>query len=139
MVPGDRVRMIDCRDYGNYGVAPGRVARYLRSGSLLDSYGCRMGKTIRQSELRNNNAEIMHRVAEGESFAVTVHGRVVADLVPHQRGRPRRSLVPAAEFDEVLADAGPGPDVALWTREMAAHELFGDDAPFDPWVHGRAG
>jgi hypothetical protein len=62
VVPGDRVRMIDCRDYGNYGVAPGRVARYLRSGSLLDSYGCRMGKTIRQSELRNNNAEIMRRL-----------------------------------------------------------------------------
>jgi len=69
-----------------------------------------MGKTIRQSELRNNNAEIMRRVAEGESF--TVHGRAVADLVPHQRGRLRRSLVPAAEFAEVLAAAGPGPDVA---------------------------
>jgi len=25
---------------------------------LVDSYSCRMGKTIRQSELRNNNAEI---------------------------------------------------------------------------------
>ena len=61
-----------------------------------------MGKTIRQSELRNNNAEIMRPVAEGVSFTVTVHGRAVADLVPHQRGRPRRSLVPTAEFDEVI-------------------------------------
>ncbi len=71
---------------------------------------------------------------------MTVHGRTVADLVPHQRGRPRRSLVPAAEFDEVIAAAGPGPDVAQWTRDMVgSDELFGDDDPVDPWERGRAG
>jgi len=87
---------------------------------------------------RNNNAEIMRRVDEGESFTVTVHGRAVADLVPHQRGWPRRSLVPAVEFDELIAAAGPGSDVAQWTRDMAgSDELFGDDAPVDPWERGR--
>ena len=86
-----------------------------------------------------SNAEIMRRVAEGVSFTVTVHGRAVADLVPHQRGRPRRSLVPAAEFDELIAAAGPGSDVAQWTRDMAgSDELFGDDDPVDPWERGRA-
>ena len=41
-----------------------------------------MSETIKQSELRNNNAVIMRRVAEGESFTVTVHGQPVADPVP---------------------------------------------------------
>jgi len=44
-----------------------------------------VSETIKQSELRNNNAEIMRRVADGESFTVTVHGQPVADLVPYQR------------------------------------------------------
>ncbi len=97
-----------------------------------------MGKPIRQSELRNNNAEIMRRVAEGESFTVTVHGRAVADLVPHQRGRPRRSLVPAAEFDDPTAPAGPGPDVEEWSRDITGSDaFFGDDDLMDPWEHGR--
>ncbi len=70
---------------------------------------------------------------------MTVHGRAVADLVPHQRGWPRRRLGPVAEFDELIAAAGPGPDVAQWTLEMAgSDELFGDDDPVDPWERGRA-
>ncbi|MEN3265330.1 type II toxin-antitoxin system prevent-host-death family antitoxin [Pseudonocardia sp.] len=97
-----------------------------------------MAEPIRQSELRNNNAEIMRRVAEGESFTVTVHGRAVADLVPHQRTSPRRRLIPAAALDEILAASGPAPDSGRWARDMAdADELFGDDRPSDPW--DRAG
>lgn len=44
-----------------------------------------MSQTIRQSELRSNNAEIMRRVDNGGAFTVTVHGRAVADLAPHRR------------------------------------------------------
>lgn len=33
-----------------------------------------MSETIKQSELRNNNAEMMRGVAAGESFTATVHG-----------------------------------------------------------------
>ena len=70
---------------------------------------------------------------------MTVRGRAVADLVPHQRGRSRRSSVPAVEFDEVIAAAGPGPDVAQWTRDLrGSDEHFGDDDPVDPWERGRA-
>lgn len=97
-----------------------------------------MGEVIRQSELRNNNAEIMRRVAEGESFTVTVHGHRVADLVPHQHSGARRHFVPAAELDRVIADAGPDPDAELWAQDMAhAAELFDDDASLDPWERAR--
>jgi prevent-host-death family protein len=93
-----------------------------------------MTETIQQSELRNNNAEIMRRVADGESFTITVHGRAVADLVPHHARRPRRRLLPATELDRLLAEAGPGPDPIRWVQDIAeADRLFGDDQPEDPW------
>lgn len=93
-----------------------------------------MGQPIRQSDLRNNNAEIMRRVAAGESFTVTVHGSPVADLVPHQRNRDRRRLVPAAELDQLIGESGPPPDAAEWSRDIVdSDHVFGDDRPADPW------
>jgi prevent-host-death family protein len=93
-----------------------------------------VSETIKQSELRNNNAEIMRRVAAGESFTVTVHGQPIADLVPHQREHQRRRhLVPAIEFDEALA-ALPPIDVERLQQDLReADELFGADLPTDPW------
>ncbi|MGH3588773.1 MAG: type II toxin-antitoxin system Phd/YefM family antitoxin, partial [Pseudonocardia sp.] len=98
-----------------------------------DSYSSAVSETIRQSELRNHNAEIMRRVAEGESFTVTVHGQPVADLVPHQRDRAKPRAIPAAALDEALAAAGPGPDPELWERDMAALDALVDDDLVDPW------
>ncbi len=98
-----------------------------------------MAETIQQSELRNNNAEIMRRVADGESFTVTVHGRAVADLIPHQSPRAARRLARSADIDALLAEAGPGPDPDLWVRDMQdADRIFGDDEPGDPWEQVRA-
>lgn len=37
---------------------------------------------IPHRELRNNSAEILRKVAAGESFEITNHGEVVAMLVP---------------------------------------------------------
>ena len=92
-----------------------------------------MSETIKQSELRNNNAEIMRRVADGESFTVTVHGQPVADLIPHQRQTHQRRLVPAAEFDAALAQLPPV-DAEQWRRDLAeADDIFGEDLPTDPW------
>lgn len=101
---------------------------------LFGSYIEVVCETIRQAELRNNNAEIMRRVAAGESFTVTVHGQPVADLVPHQRpSSHRRRLVPAAEFDAALAALAPL-DVEQWKRDLQeADDVFGDDQPADPW------
>lgn len=92
-----------------------------------------MSEVIRQSELRNNNAEIMRRVADGESFTVTVHGRPVADLVPHQR-QARSRLVPAAEFEALITRLAPI-DGDQWYRDIreGADDIFGDDLPTDPW------
>jgi prevent-host-death family protein len=93
-----------------------------------------VSETIRQSELRNNNAEIMRRVAAGESFTVTVHGRPVADLVPHQR-RAKPQFVPSARLDELLLGPdAPAPDPELWRRDLAElDELVEDDYLADPW------
>lgn len=59
----------------------------------------------------------MRRVAAGESFTITitVNGRPVADLVPHQRVQLRRSI-PAEELDALMADLPPM-DVDSWARE----------------------
>lgn len=92
-----------------------------------------MGVMIRQSELRNDNAAIMRRVADGESFVVTVNGRPVADVVPHRRDTGRRRFVPVAELAEVFA-AGPVVDPEAWRHDLtAADEVFGPDEPTDPF------
>lgn len=97
-----------------------------------------MSERIQQSELRNNNADVMRRVAAGESFTVTVHGQAVADLVPHQRERTaRRRLVRAKDLDALFAAAGPGPDPGQWADDTAeADRALRDDLPVDPWEQG---
>lgn len=92
-----------------------------------------MSVEIRQSDLRNDNAAVMRRVAEGESFVVTVNGRAVADVVPHRQGTGRRRFVPVLELAEALA-ADPGLDLAAWRSDLvAADDIFGPDEPGDPF------
>lgn len=95
-----------------------------------------MATEIRQSELRNDNAAIMRRVAEGESFVVTVNGRPVADVVPHQRDAGRRRFVPVAEALAALATTPLSRQEAeRWWHDIreGGDELSGPDAPEDPW------
>lgn len=40
-------------------------------------------------ELRNKTADLLRRVEAGESMVITVRGKPVADLVPHQPEGPR--------------------------------------------------
>lgn len=82
---------------------------------------------IRQSELRNDNAAIMRRVAAGERFTVTVNGVAVADLVPHRRD-DRRRAIPSAEIDELLRGLPPI-DLERWNSDQREiDELLGDTA-----------
>lgn len=96
-----------------------------------------MSEVIQQSELRNDNAAIMRRVAAGETFVVTVNGRPIADLTPHvSRDRPRR-FVPTEELVAALRGL-PAPDPAAWRRDIAdADRFLGDEGPADPFARGR--
>lgn len=95
-----------------------------------------MATEIRQSELRNDNAAIMRRVAEGESFVVTVNGRPVADVVPHQRDTGRRRFVPVADAMAALtATPLSQQEAERWWHDIreGGDELSGPDVPEDPW------
>lgn len=97
-----------------------------------------MSVEIQQSELRNDNATVMRRVAEGESFVVTVNGRPVADVVPHRRGMGKRRFVPVAELVVAFA-AAPAPDPTPWRADLsAADDLFGVDELTDPFAEGKS-
>lgn len=97
-----------------------------------------MARHIGQRELRNDNAEIIRQVMNGESFVVTRNGTPVADLVPHQAGdhteRPRRTLAEMqAEFRTL-----PPVDAERWREDLrSADEVFGGDDLVDPWA-GKA-
>ncbi|GAA1197757.1 type II toxin-antitoxin system Phd/YefM family antitoxin [Prauserella alba] len=87
-----------------------------------------MSTEIRQSDLRNDNAAIMRRVSAGEAFVVTVNGRPVADVLPHQRDTTRR-FVPVDEAARLLSHQTL--DRAAWVADIAAVP-FPDDVE-DPW------
>ena len=94
-------------------------------------YNCAMATEIRQSELRNDNAVIMRRVAEGESFVVTVNGRPVADVMPHRRDAGRRRFVPTADTVAALTATPLSEQGAeQWWRDIREGV---DDEPTDPW------
>lgn len=44
-----------------------------------------MATTISQRDLRNNNADIMRRLEEGETFIITRNGKQIATLSPSTR------------------------------------------------------
>lgn len=107
------------------------------SVALHNRYHIAMSVVIRQSELRNDNAAVMRRVAEGESFVVTVNGRPVADVVPHRRDTGRRRFLPVAEVAEAFATE-PVRDPTAWQADLtAADEVFGMDEPTDPFERRR--
>lgn len=95
-----------------------------------------MDQEIGQRQLRNDNAEIIRRVAAGESFTVTRNGKPVADLVPHQGSRrPERHALGKVQrtFRRL-----PRIDTAQWLRDRAEDDaIFGPDDPLeDPWAAG---
>lgn len=86
-----------------------------------------MSETIGQRELRNDNAAIMRRVEQGESFVITRHGKPIADLLPHQ---VRRHAVSRRRVADVQATFRrlPAMDLERWYAERAADDrVFGSD------------
>ncbi|WP_258725524.1 type II toxin-antitoxin system Phd/YefM family antitoxin [Cellulomonas sp. NS3] len=84
--------------------------------------------TVGVRELRQDASGVLRHVEEGERVVVTVHGRPVADLVPHSEARPMWR--PVAE----LAALFPGVDDPHWDEDMAlvdgaARDPFERDTP----------
>ena len=52
-------------------------------------------KTISHRDLRNDSAQVLREVENGESFAITNRGEIVANLVPAGTGRDLRCVRPA--------------------------------------------
>lgn len=63
---------------------------------------------VASRDLRNHTADVLRRVSEGGRVAVTVHGKVVAEVVPPTDQRPgyltRAAMVSLLEAH--LADPG---------------------------------
>jgi prevent-host-death family protein len=78
-------------------------------------------------ELRNHTARVIGAVEGGERVVLTVHGRPVADIVPHAQRSERRSseqlLAELAELSELAAHLNVRSptedfDVGLTTDDM---------------------
>ncbi len=90
-----------------------------------------MTTTISQRELRNDNADIMRRVEQGETFVVTRNGTPVADLVPH-RSLQRQRFVPVQDVAAGLGHIGDW-DVDGFIREREQLDAAVDDTERDSW------
>ncbi len=60
-------------------------------------------ETIAQRDLRNGISDILRRAEAGERFLVTVGGRPVAELGPHER----RRWVPRERLEAIAATPAP--------------------------------
>lgn len=79
--------------------------------------------SIASRDLRNHTSDVLERVREGERVAVTVHGEVVAELVPPASRRPR--FLTKAELGHLLATSTADPALR---KDLAA---LGDESTED--------
>lgn len=75
----------------------------------MKCYDCRTIVEVATRELRNKTADLLRRVEAGESVVITVRGKPVADLIPHNGGhREPRWLTPSEVLAiREIADADP--------------------------------
>jgi prevent-host-death family protein len=80
-------------------------------------------------ELRNHTARVIAAIEGGEPIVLTVHGRPVADIIPHQLRSERRPsellLADLGAVSRLAAELGIASDaadfdVALTTDDMVA-------------------
>ena len=62
-----------------------RLEKALKSCVALNATVQHMATTISQRDLRNNNADIMRRLEEGETFLITRNGKQIGTLTPSTR------------------------------------------------------
>jgi prevent-host-death family protein len=74
-------------------------------------------------ELRNDTAGVLRRVEAGETVTITVRGKPVADLVPHQPAGPR--WMPREEFLELLKTHSADPGLRDDLDRMEADDDLG--------------
>jgi prevent-host-death family protein len=91
-----------------------------------------MATLIAQRELRNNNADILNRVAAGESFVVTRNGVAIADVVPHS-ATVAPPMFPSTKNLTARRGSATGisPDREAWVRDIRALDDLVDDDPLD--------
>jgi prevent-host-death family protein len=82
-----------------------------------------MNVEVASRELRNDTAGLLRRVASGERVVITLRGKRVADLVPHQEERTRW-LTPA-EVLEIRKVTSEDPTWAAELTEMRAADELG--------------
>lgn len=88
-----------------------------------------MSTTIPQRDLRNHNAQIIDRVAGGESFVVTRDGVPVADVLPHRSTDRPPTFRATADLTDFLAGAQVDGDA--WLADIRAGDDVMTDDPHD--------
>lgn len=83
--------------------------------------------TVGVRELKQNASQVLARVEDGESFAVTVAGREVAQLIPSRKA----TWVPA---DQMMAVYEVPVDDRFWEDITRARD---DSIQVDPWEERR--
>ena len=94
-----------------------------------------MSTTISQRELRNDNADIMRRVEQGETFTVTRNGKPIANVVPYEELPAGTRRMTVGEIAAEWQAMGPF-DGAAWMRDIQAvrDSLAPDRWDEDPWA-----
>ena len=73
-------------------------------------------ETIGSFEAKTHLAQLLERVAEGEEFTITRHGKPVARLVPTQAARPKPDVRAAVEAMKAFRKGRTLGDLSI--REM---------------------
>lgn len=70
-------------------------------------------------ELRNNLSHYVRQIEAGKRVAVTAHGRVVAELIPHRHGTGARRYDALIAAGIIEPAAEPNSPLAAWPRIQA--------------------
>ena len=90
-----------------------------------------MPTIISQRELRNDNAEIMRRVEQGERFTVTRHGKPIASVGPLEELPPETRRMTGAEIQALWRKLPPVDTDSWWAEILAMRRAYDEGVPDD--------